>query len=236
VEQTAGALRIGELSQRTGVAVPTLRAWESRYRLLRPSRTAGGQRLYSAEDEARVREVQRLVSDGVAVGAAARWVAEGERAVSPAGAAVGGHGQAWVGSRRAVAGTRPSAGATMPQPSAVATMPHTARLSAESGEAEFLALIHDTTRAIIHAASPADIVAVLTAFVRRVGGSMVDAQIDDAVLPVDLSFGEGPPVLPRAEPMSVARMALEHALPTLVEDGRRLIDLLRRAEPRDRTP
>jgi hypothetical protein len=64
---------------------------------------------------------------------------------------------------------------------------------------------------------------------------MVDAQIDDAVLPVDLSFGEGPPVLPRAEPMSVARMALEHALPALVEDGRRLIDLLRRAEPRNRT-
>ena len=119
--------------------------------------------------------------------------------------------------------------------SALATMPHTARLSAESGEAEFLALIYDTTRAIIHAATPADVVAVLTGFVRRTGGSMVDAQIDDAVLPVDLSFGDGPPLLPRAEPMSVARMELEHALPALVEDARRVIDLLRRAERCDRT-
>jgi len=119
--------------------------------------------------------------------------------------------------------------------SAVATIQDPARLSAESGEAEYLALIHDTTRAIIHAATPDDVVAVLTGFVRRSGGSMVDAQIDDAVLPVDLSFGVGPPMLPRAEPMSVARMALEHALPALVEDARRLIDLLRRAEPRGRT-
>ena len=31
--------------------------------------------------------------------------------------------------------------------------------------------------------------------------------------------------------MSVARMTLEEALPALVEDARRLIDLLRRAEP-----
>ncbi|MDQ6615479.1 MAG: MerR family transcriptional regulator [Actinomycetota bacterium] len=226
MERTSGALRIGELSHRTGVGVPALRAWESRYRLLRPSRTAGGQRLYSAEDEARVRQVQRLVSEGVAVGAAARWVAEDERAISSAETILGGNDGAW--------GERRLAATTIPQ-SAVATIPHRARLSAESGEAEFLALIHDTTRAIIHAATPADVVAVLAGFVRRSGGSMVDAQIDDAVLPVDLSFGEGPPTLPRAEPMSVARMALEQALPTLVEDARRLIDLLRRAEARGRT-
>jgi hypothetical protein len=178
--------------------------------------------LYSAEDEARVREVQRLVSEGVSVGAAARWVADGEGAITSAEGGPGAQGQAWAGNRLAVAATSQSS---------VATMAHTARLSAESGEAEFLNLVHDTTRAIIHAATPADVVAVLTGFVRRSGGSMVDAQIDDAVLPVDLSFGEGPPMLPRAEPMSVARMALEHALPALVEDARRLIDLLRRSEP-----
>ncbi len=239
VERTQGALRIGELSNRTGVGVPTLRAWESRYRLLRPSRTSGGQRLYSAEDEARVREVQRLVSEGVAVGAAARWVADSERSIASTEAVLGGPGQAAGGvGAQAGAGGQSSVAtvgqATVGQ-STVATMPRTARLSSESGEAEFLALIHDTTRAIIHAATPADVVSVLTGFVRRAGGSMVDAQIDDAVLPVDLSFGEGPPMLPRAEPMSVARMALEHALPALVEDARRLIDLLRRSEPRDRT-
>ncbi len=225
MQQTSGALRIGELSHRTGVQVPTLRAWESRYRLLRPSRTAGGQRLYSAQDEARVREVQRLVSEGVAVGAAARWVAEGAQVPLSAEAFGDGHEPAlsrW-------------SGVTTAQQSAVATLRGTARQSVESGEAEFLALIHDTTRAIIHAATPADVVAALTGFVRRIGGSMVDAQIDDAVLPVDLSFGEGPPMLPRAEPMSVARMALELSLPTLMEDARRLVDLLRRTAPRGRT-
>jgi len=218
-------LRIGELSHRTGVGVPTLRAWESRYRLLRPARTAGGQRLYSADDEARVRAVQRLAAEGVAVGAAARWVADGEGAISTEDA-LGGHGQAGAGNHLAV-GAIPQSG--------VATMAKAARLSAESGEAEFLALVHDTTRAIIHAATPADVVSVLTGFVRRAGGSMVDAQIDEAVLPVDLSFGEGPPILPRAEPMSIARLALEHALPALVEDARRLIDLLRRSDPGRRT-
>ncbi|MDP9074116.1 MAG: MerR family transcriptional regulator [Actinomycetota bacterium] len=227
MERTRGALRIGELSHRTGVEVPTLRAWESRYRLLRPSRTSGGHRLYSAEDEARVREVRRLVSEGVAVGAAARWVAGAEQPISAAETNLGGIVQAWAGHRRA---------AMTSQQSAVATVPRTARLSAESGGTEFLALVHDTTRAIIHAATPADVVAVLTGFVRRSGGSMVDAQIDDAVLPVDLSFGEGPPMLPRAEPMSVARMTLEQALPGLVEDARRLIDLLRRSEPPVRNP
>jgi DNA-binding transcriptional MerR regulator len=226
VEHTFGLFRIGELSHRTGVGVPTLRAWESRYRLLRPSRTAGGQRLYSADDETRVREVQRLVSDGIALGAAARWVADGQRGISSAEAIAGIDGQASAGRRLSET--------TFPQ-STVATLPHPARLSAESGEIESRNLIHDTTRAIIHAATPADVAAVLAGFVRRSGGSMVDAKIDDAVLPVDLSFGEGPPMLPRAELMSVARMALEQALPALVEDARRLIDLLRRAEPQSRT-
>jgi len=33
------ALRIGAVARRTGVAVATLRAWEARYGVLRPSRT-----------------------------------------------------------------------------------------------------------------------------------------------------------------------------------------------------
>ena len=50
------ALRIGAVARRTGVAVTTLRAWESRYGVLRPGRTEGGHRLYSEEDyEARER-------------------------------------------------------------------------------------------------------------------------------------------------------------------------------------
>ena len=50
-----GLLRIGELSRRSGVSPELLRAWERRYRLLRPTRSAGGLRLYSLEDLERVR-------------------------------------------------------------------------------------------------------------------------------------------------------------------------------------
>ncbi len=67
-------LRIGEVARRTGVAVPTLRAWERRYSLLSPERTDGGHRLYSEADIARVRGMQRLLDDGWSASAAAREV------------------------------------------------------------------------------------------------------------------------------------------------------------------
>ena len=47
-EQTQGHLRIGELSQRTGISPELLRAWERRYGLLNPVRSSGGFRLYPA--------------------------------------------------------------------------------------------------------------------------------------------------------------------------------------------
>src|SRR5690606_30111622 len=50
-----GRLRIGELSRRLGISHHLLRAWERRYGLLRPQRSAGGFRLYSAADLRRVR-------------------------------------------------------------------------------------------------------------------------------------------------------------------------------------
>ncbi len=68
------ALRIGAVSRRTGVAVATLRAWESRYGVLRPGRTEGGHRLYSEADVDRVLAVLRLTSQGWSVGAAAASV------------------------------------------------------------------------------------------------------------------------------------------------------------------
>ncbi len=65
---------IGEVARRTGVTVPTLRAWERRYGLLLPVRTAGGHRRYSDEDVQRVLAVLDLTGQGWAVGAAARRV------------------------------------------------------------------------------------------------------------------------------------------------------------------
>lgn len=67
-----GYVRIGELSRRTGISPELLRAWESRYHLLEPSRSPGGFRLYSDRDEQRVRFVTRLISEGVSTAEAAR--------------------------------------------------------------------------------------------------------------------------------------------------------------------
>ncbi len=68
----AGLLRIGELSRRTGVPPEVLRAWESRYGVLRPERSSGGFRLYSEDDVRRIETMQRLIGGGVSAGEAAR--------------------------------------------------------------------------------------------------------------------------------------------------------------------
>src|SRR5215212_6754441 len=78
-----GYLRIGELARRTGVSPELLRAWEQRYRLLQPTRSAGGFRLYSAADEARVQRMQGLVSGGLAAAQAARLVLSGGEPARP---------------------------------------------------------------------------------------------------------------------------------------------------------
>jgi DNA-binding transcriptional MerR regulator len=65
-------LRIGALSRRVGVSPELLRAWEQRYGLLQPSRSAGGFRLYSTVDEARVQSMQRHLGAGLSAAEAAR--------------------------------------------------------------------------------------------------------------------------------------------------------------------
>lgn len=73
-------MRIGELAARVGVSTHVLRAWESRYGLLQPIRSAGGYRLYGPEDERRVREVVALRDQGVSAVEASRRVLAAERA------------------------------------------------------------------------------------------------------------------------------------------------------------
>lgn len=72
-------LRIGELSRRLGVSEHVLRAWERRYGLLRPVRSAGGFRLYSDADLHRIRRMQALLADGLSAAEAARATIDGER-------------------------------------------------------------------------------------------------------------------------------------------------------------
>jgi methanogenic corrinoid protein MtbC1 len=73
---TAALLNIAALSRRTGVAPDTLRKWEQRYGVLRPARTAGGQRRYSEMDVQRVEWLRDRIRDGWRIGEAARVIDE----------------------------------------------------------------------------------------------------------------------------------------------------------------
>ncbi len=69
---THGYLRIGELARRVGLSPDVLRAWERRYAILDPRRSAGGFRLYSDADVARVVLMQRHLATGLAPAQAAQ--------------------------------------------------------------------------------------------------------------------------------------------------------------------
>ncbi len=83
-----GLLRIGELSRRVGVSDHVLRAWENRYGLLSPVRSAGGFRLYSGNDERRVRRMQAELANGLSAAQAARVALAGDLPVGVADRAV----------------------------------------------------------------------------------------------------------------------------------------------------
>jgi DNA-binding transcriptional MerR regulator len=85
MDVTGGAhlLRIGELSRRVGVSDHVLRAWESRYGLLQPVRSAGGFRLYSEADAGRVRRMQVQLGLGLSAAEAARAVLDEDGAAAP---------------------------------------------------------------------------------------------------------------------------------------------------------
>ena len=70
--EVSADLRIGELARRTGVSPELLRAWERRYGLLRPERSSGGFRLYSAEDERRIGKMTAALERGISAGQAAK--------------------------------------------------------------------------------------------------------------------------------------------------------------------
>jgi len=65
-------LRIGELSRRTGVSSELLRAWERRYGLFAPARTAAGYRLYGDEDVRRAERMLLHIDSGLSAAQAAR--------------------------------------------------------------------------------------------------------------------------------------------------------------------
>ncbi len=76
-------MRISELSRRVGVSAETLRAWERRYGVLRPRRTDGNTRLYSALDEARVRVMKRYMAERFPVAQAAEMAMSAQLRLNP---------------------------------------------------------------------------------------------------------------------------------------------------------
>ncbi len=83
---------IKQAGLRSGVSVPLLRAWERRYEIVRPARTAAGYRLYDDAAVDRLRAMRRLVDEGWAPSEAARAVRAGDvppdagaRTATPAG-------------------------------------------------------------------------------------------------------------------------------------------------------
>lgn len=92
-------LPIRTVSALTGVNAITLRAWERRYGLVRPLRTAKGHRLYTRAHVDEIRRVLALTRSGVAIGQV-RAALEAEP--RPASAAPTG-GEPWAGYRRRMA-------------------------------------------------------------------------------------------------------------------------------------
>ncbi|MEO5940182.1 MAG: MerR family transcriptional regulator [Candidatus Limnocylindrales bacterium] len=75
---------IKQASARSGVSVPLLRAWERRYRIVEPTRTAAGYRLYDEMALDRIRTMRRLVDAGWTPSTAAGAILSGEPIDLPA--------------------------------------------------------------------------------------------------------------------------------------------------------
>ena len=70
-EASHSGYKIGAVSKLTGISPDTLRIWERRYAAVTPLRSAGGGRLYTTDDIARLKLIRRLVDQGDSIGVVA---------------------------------------------------------------------------------------------------------------------------------------------------------------------
>ncbi|MEP7035838.1 MAG: GGDEF domain-containing protein [Dermatophilaceae bacterium] len=85
----------------------------------------------------------------------------------------------------------------------------------------------EATRGLLWISTAGDAAVLAAELIVALGGTTASATAgpgNDAI-PVDVSFGEGPPLLPVAPPLSVARMLLERYLPGFVRDAQRAVEL-----------
>src|SRR5215208_4842454 len=64
---TTPAYNLKVVLKETGIAADTLRAWERRYGLPMPQRTAGGHRLYSQRDIETIKWLMKRQSEGLSI-------------------------------------------------------------------------------------------------------------------------------------------------------------------------
>ncbi|WP_437715501.1 B12-binding domain-containing protein [Sorangium sp. So ce448] len=81
--------RIHVVSEMCGVSSATLRAWERRYGVPSPARTASAYRLYSDDDVAVIKKMRDHVNGGIAAAEAARMVLEAAGPRAPVGTSGG---------------------------------------------------------------------------------------------------------------------------------------------------
>jgi CheY-like chemotaxis protein len=84
-EDDEGIYSIGAVGRMLGIPAPTLRAWEDRYQQVVPTRSHGGQRLYSREQVNQLVFVRDQIKQGLQPADAHRLLAQQHhRAASPA--------------------------------------------------------------------------------------------------------------------------------------------------------
>jgi hypothetical protein len=101
-------------------------------------------------------------------------------------------------------------------------------VTGEDGDADAAAVQLAATRALLTAATPEEVAALVATLVRDLGGGLLPARLDvrGVALPLDVSLGLSEPKLAWAEPVSVAAMRLESVLPLFVEDARVVLNRL----------
>ena len=77
-ESTAAYYPIRVVASETGINAITLRAWERRYGLIEPKRTAKGHRLYTEQDIKLIKQIVSLLNRGIPISQAQAMVANGE--------------------------------------------------------------------------------------------------------------------------------------------------------------
>jgi diguanylate cyclase (GGDEF)-like protein len=102
--------------------------------------------------------------------------------------------------------------------------------AANAGTGVPLAVL-EATRSLLRLETAADARRISETLVIALGGVLVPAEEeDDGVIPADVSFGDGEPQLPKAQPGTVGRELLDRYLNTFLLDARQALELSGRTE------